>query len=195
MKYIIGLGNPGEEYKVSRHNTGRMAVLKLAKDNEFPEFEFSKKANALVSEGKIGKEGVTLILPETFMNKSGTSAAYFVKTKKAAADTIVVYDEIDLPLGSIKIVWNRGSGGHKGLESVVKSVKTKEFTRVRIGITPATPKGKVRKPEGDKKVLDFILGNFKPKESEVLKKTIKKASEALTTLITEGRERAMNEFN
>ena len=129
------------------------------------------------------------------MNHSGKAVAKFVKSKKAAENLIVVYDDIDLPLGTIKISYNKGSGGHKGLESVVKALKTKEFVRIRIGISPATPTGKIKKPEGEKKVLDFILAKFKPAEKEILKKVFKNVSEALEILITNGRERAMNQFN
>ena len=199
MFYIVGLGNPGEEYENSRHNTGRMAVMKLLKDLDLEDFEFNKKANALVSEGKIGKEKAILILPETFMNKSGNAVSCFVKPKtgknKSQENLVVVHDDIDLPIGTLKISYNKGTGGHKGLDSVVKVVKTKEFTRVRIGISPATPKGKVKKPEGEKVVIDFILSKFKPVEMDIMKKTFKKSSEAIQTLITSGRDRAMNMFN
>lgn len=210
MFYIIGLGNPGEEYENSRHNTGRMAVMKLAKDLSSEEFEFNKKANALVSEGKIGpaaakakagkEEKATLILPETFMNKSGQAVSYFVKpkpktAKKGLENLIVVHDDIDLGLGTIKISYNKGTGGHRGLDSVVKAVKTKEFVRVRIGISLASSKGKVKKPQGEDAVIDFILHKFKPAEMDILKKTFKKSSEAIQVLISDGRDRAMNQFN
>lgn len=195
MYYIAGLGNPGAEYEKSRHNTGRMAIFRLLKDLDFPEMEFSKKANALVSEGKIGKEKTILILPETFMNKSGNALSYFIKSKKAAENLIVIYDDIDLPLGVIKIAWNKGSGGHKGLESVVRAVKTREFTRIRIGVSPITSKGKIKKPAGDDKVVDFILSKFKPAEETILKKIIKRASQAAQAIVEEGKEKAMNLHN
>ncbi len=175
MFYIIGLGNPGEEYKGTRHNTGKMAVEFFAKKN-------------------IAKN-VKIIESGEFMNNSGRAVAKFIKSKKAAQNLIVVHDDIDLPLGTMKISFNKGVGGHRGLNSVVKAVKTKEFTRIRIGISPSTPSGKIKKPEGEKAVIDFILGKFTPKQTEVLKKTIKKASEAIQTLITDGRDRAMNMFN
>ncbi len=185
MFYIIGLGNPGKEYEKSRHNTGRMAVSSLAEDLDLPPFELDPKAKSLVSKNK----RITLILPETFVNKSGTSATFFVKSKKTAANLIVAYDDIDLPLGVIKISWNKNSGGHRGLESIIKALKTKEFVRVRVGISPQ------KKPQGEKAVLDFILGKFKPSEETVLKKVLKTASVAIQTIVEEGRERAMNQFN
>jgi len=200
MFYVMGLGNPGDEYENTRHNTGRMAVERLFKDLNAPEFEFNKKSNALVSENKIGKEKITLVLPETFMNKSGNAVSYFIKpklktSKKGLENLVVVHDDIDLPLGTLKISYNKGTGGHKGLDSIVKAVKTKEFVRVRIGISPATCKGKIKKPEGEDKIIDFILGKFKPTEMDIIKKTFKKASEAIQTLVTEGRDKAMNLFN
>jgi len=213
MFYIVGLGNPGDEYLNTRHNTGRMVVSKLLKDLGFDEFEFNKKTDSQVSKGKVkikrGKEErVTLMLPETFMNKSGKAVSYFVKPvskttsakasasrRKGLENLIVVHDDIDLALGSIKISYNKGTGGHRGLDSVVKAVKTKEFVRVRIGISPATPKGKIKKPQGEKAVIDFILNKFKPKELEIMKKTVKRSSQAIQTLITDGRNKAMNMFN
>jgi len=175
MFFIVGLGNPGIEYKNTRHNTGRMAV-------EF----FSKK--------NVSKK-VKIIESGEFMNNSGKAVAKFIKSKKSAQNLIVVHDDLDLPLGTLKISYNKGVGGHRGLDSVVKAVKTLKFVRVRIGISPATAKGRAKKPEGEQKVLDFILGKFKPSESDILKKTLKRASEAVQTLIIDGRERAMNMFN
>jgi PTH1 family peptidyl-tRNA hydrolase len=210
MFYIVGLGNPGEEYEGTRHNTGREVVLKLLKDLKIEDLNINKKSNALVAEGKIGpatakakagkEEKVTFVLPETFMNKSGNAVSYFVKpklktSKKGLENLIVVHDDLDLPIGTLKISYNKGVGGHRGLDSVVKAVKTLEFVRVRIGISSVTPKGKIKKPQGEQGVLDFILGKFKPTETEILKKTFKKAGEAIQTIISDGRDRAMNIFN
>ncbi len=174
--------------------------MKLYKDLNFPEWEFDKKSKSQISKSKIGKEPATLILPETFMNKSGQAVSYFVKpklktSKKGLENLIVVHDDIDLPLGTLKISYNKGTGGHRGLDSVVKAVKTKEFVRIRIGISSATPSGKIKKPQGEKAVIDFILNKFKPAELEIIKKIFKKVSEAIQTLITDGRDRAMNMFN
>jgi PTH1 family peptidyl-tRNA hydrolase len=129
------------------------------------------------------------------MNNSGRAVSKIIKSKKAAQNLIVVHDDLDLPIGILKISYNKGVGGHRGLDSVVKAVKTKEFTRIRIGISPTTPKGKIKKPQGEKAVIDFILGKFKPTELEIMKKTFKKSSEAIQTIITDGRDRAMNMFN
>lgn len=196
MQWVIaGLGNPGEEYKNTRHNSGRIMLESFRKKNDFSDWETDKKLKALVSEGKIEKNKVLLLEPETFMNNSGKSISSLVKTKKSAASLVVIYDDLDLPIGSFKISFNRGSGGHKGLESVIKSIKTREFVRVRVGIAPTTLSGKIKKPQGNKAVHDFIVGNFKEKESELIKKVSKKINEALAMIASEGREKAMSVFN
>ncbi len=201
MSYIIaGLGNPGEEYLNTRHSAGRMFAEYLRKKENFSDWREDKKTKSLFAEGKIRKEKVQLVQPDNFMNNSGKSLAPLVKNKKVAERLIVAYDDLDLPLGVIKISFNRGSGGHRGLDSVIKSVKTREFTRIRIGVSPATPSGKVKKPAGEKAVIDFILGKFKPKELEALKKSFKKAHEAVGVMTSEkspklGRDRAMGEIN
>lgn len=196
MPYIIaGLGNPGEEYIGSRHNTGRIVLEALAKAHEFDDFKSDKKSNSLITKGKIGKETVTLVEPETFMNNSGKSIVYFVKSIKAAEKLIVIYDDFNLPLGKIRISFNRSSGGHNGLESIIKGVKTEAFVRVRIGVAPETAKGTAKVTHGDDKIEKFILGRFKDDEMKELKKVAKVAVEAIETLLKEGREKAMSVYN
>lgn len=206
MFYVVGLGNPGDEYEDTRHNTGREAIVKLAQDINAEDFEFNKKANSEVAEGKLKKEKLSLILPDTFMNKSGSAISYFLKPRtgkdKSRQDLIVVHDDLDLPLGKIKISYNKGVGGHRGLDSIAKAIKTLEFVRVRVGVSPSTPKGKAKKPgmnlspkAAEKAVIDFILGKWKPKEKEELKKIFKKVSEAVQMIVISGREKAMNIYN
>lgn len=195
MIYIVGLGNPGEEYENTRHNTGALSVESFAKENKFAPFETDKKLKALVSETKIGKEKIELILPQTFMNKSGVSLKPIITSKKKAESLVVIYDELDMPIGKFKISFGRGSGGHKGVESIARGIKTKDFIRIRIGIAPATPSGKIKKLKGEQKVIDFILNDFKKPELEKLKKVFKKVNEAIDVIIREGRAKAMNEFN
>ncbi len=196
MSYVIvGLGNPGEEYDGTRHNTGRMLVEAFAKAQDVGEFEFDKKANAQVVSGSIKKEKFTLVLPDTFMNKSGNAVARFVKSVKAAECLVVVHDDLDLPLGRFKLSFNRGSGGHKGVESIKRAVKTEAFVRLRVGISKDAGKGKVKKPHGEDAIGDFILGKFKPAEAADFKKVSKRVSEALAVLVSEGREAAMQGFN
>ncbi len=196
MRYtIVGLGNPGEEYVDTRHNAGRMVLEAFRRAHDFPEWSLDASLKALVSKGEIGKDTVVLVLPDAFMNLSGKSVAPLMKTAKDAERTMVVYDDIDLPLGSMKISFNRSSGGHRGLESIIKATKTKAFPRLRIGICPTTPTGKLRKPKGESAVLDFIVGPFKKPELEIINKTAKKGSKVLEQFIIEGRDRATAEVN
>lgn len=195
MHIIAGLGNPGEEYEGTRHNTGRIVLEYFRKKNGFPDWRADKKTRALVSEGKIGKEKILLVMPEVFMNNSGKSLAPLIKSKKAAEKLIIIYDDLDLSLGSMKISFDRGSGGHRGLESIIRALKTRAFVRIRIGVSPATPSGTLKKPSGEKKVIDFILGKFSPKESEIFKKTSARAGNALSAIVIEGLPKAMSEWN
>lgn len=173
MHIVVGLGNPGEDYACTRHNTGRMAAAFVASH----------------------VKGVKVLEPDTYMNHSGKFAAKHVKSKKAAEKLIVIYDDLDLPLGTMKISYNRSSGGHRGVESIIKALKTEAFIRIRIGISPATPSGKLKKPHGEKEVEKHILGEFKKSEDETLKKVFKKVAQAVEAIKDEGLEKAMTEFN
>jgi PTH1 family peptidyl-tRNA hydrolase len=175
MKLVVGLGNPGEEYENTRHNTGRILVNLIEKKLEDNKLKF--------------------LTPDTFMNNSGKAVAPLVKSKKDLENLVVIYDDIDLPLGKIKISFNRSSGGHNGLNSVIKSLKSQEFLRIRIGISPVTPGGKLKKPSGEKAVLNFLLGEFKKPELETIKKLSKKVAEAVETIFAESKEKAMSLYN
>ena len=192
---IVGLGNPGEKYEGTRHNTGRMAVEYFAKSEKLSEWMVDKKAAALVSKGLVKRMIVAAVLPNTFMNKSGDAVSKFVKNAKAAERLAVIHDDLDLPLGTIRISFNRGSGGHRGIESIIRKVKTKKFYRVRVGVSPTTAARELRKPEGEKRVLNFILDQWKPHELVVLKRVFDRVVRALEIMATDGAERAMNEFN
>ena len=206
MFYIVGLGNPGAEYENTRHNTGWILLEHLRATFKFPEWEEDKKLNARVSEGKIGKVSVSFILPETFMNNSGRSVAPLVKSKKAAEQLVVIHDDLDIPFGSVKFSFNKSSGGHRGVDSIVKAVKTEAFIRFRIGISPSSsfPKGgarfgegggfKLKKPKGEAAVSKHILGKFSSAELATLKKISQKIGDALATLVADGREKAMSQF-
>lgn len=196
MQYlIIGLGNPGEEYETTRHNAGRMVLEQFRKKYEFPEWEPDKSLKALISKGVWGKDKVILLEPDNFMNLSGKSVVPLIKNAKDAERMIVVYDDIDLPLGAMKISFNRSSGGHKGVESIIKALKTKAFARLRVGICPTTPSGKPKKPKGEAAILDFIVGEFKKTEMEVMKKSAKSGAESLALILDEGREIATGKVN
>ena len=192
--FIIGLGNPGEKYKNNRHNAGRL-VLQFIADRQGIEWKENKKLHALETNAKFDKSKAVFILPEGMMNNSGKSVASLIKSKKDLMGLVVLHDDLDLPLGSIKISFARGSGGHRGVESIMRALKTREFARVRLGISPATPSGKLKKPQGEKAVINFILSDFKPAELTMLKKVSKTVEKALGTFAALGRERAMNLFN
>ncbi len=205
MNYIVGLGNPDEEYFGTRHNIGREIVEKFAKKNKFPDFEFDKKSNALVSVGEFEfvkpnkkrpeTKEVTLILPQTYMNKSGLALSKIISNKKKVEATTVIYDDLDLGLGTVKMSFNRGSGGHRGMESIVKSLKTKAFNRVRFGISKTTSSGKIKKPKGEEAVVKHVLGKFSPNDQSVVKKSSDKIIKSLEILISEGKEKATSFLN
>jgi peptidyl-tRNA hydrolase, PTH1 family len=188
MILIVGLGNPGSDYENTRHNAGRNAAILFAKKYKMPAFEYDKKSNALLSYDKIEKTPVTIALPETYMNKSGQAVAKLTRIKKDMKDLIVMHDDLDIPVSSAKMTYGRNSGGHKGVESIMRAIKTKNFVRIRIGVAP-------KKKPTHKKILDFIVGNYSPKEKEALKKLQRKINLALETTITNGYPQAMNEFN
>ncbi len=195
MAYIfVGLGNPGIEYENTRHNTGRMFIEWFGKTHG-AEWKIDKKLNATIAKIKIGKSPVTLVLPETFMNNSGKSIKALIGSVKAAEKMVVIYDDLDMPFGNSKISFNRSSGGHKGLESIIKSIKTEKFARVRVGISPVTSSGKIKKPKGEEAVTKVIMGKFKPDEIAELKKLSKRINEALEMFIEEGLEKTMTSFN
>ena len=195
MYIIVGLGNPGEEYNDTRHNTGRIMLDVFQKTAKFSDWEKDKKLSALVSEGKVGKNKAMLIEPETFMNKSGNSLKSLITSKKKAEELVIIHDDLDIPLGKFKISFNKSSGGHNGIESIIKAVRTQEFIRIRVGITPALASGKMKKPAGEKAIIDHILGKFKKPEMEIMKKVAKKVAEAIEIIISEGRNEAMGKFN
>ncbi len=174
MKLVVGLGNPGSEYEKTRHNAGRIVVGMI--------------------EDRLDVK-VKFITPDTFMNNSGKAVAPFVKSKKDLKDLIVIYDDIDLPIGKIKISFNRSSGGHNGVGSIIKYLKSEEFLRIRIGICPVTPTGKLKKPKGEKQILNFLLGEFKKEELAELKKLSKKVAELIEMIFAEGKNKAMSLYN
>lgn len=177
---IAGLGNPGKEYEGTRHNTGR----------EFLQFIEEKHGE----KGKLFGKKAAVFYPDVYMNNSGGPIKKLVPSKKAAETLIVLHDELDLPLGKIKISYGSSAGGHNGVKSVQKALGTQDYVRVRIGISGSTPSGKLKRPDPEK-IVGFVLGKFKASEQEKLKKTRKLAAEALELILTEGKDRAMSEIN
>ncbi|MEK9174561.1 MAG: aminoacyl-tRNA hydrolase [Patescibacteria group bacterium] len=209
MKVIVGLGNPGDKYLKTRHNAGEFYLSKLR--NVWSEKDFTEGKNALWLETRVGKsrpeggtptslsknkknasgEKVFLIFPAEMMNNSGTSLKKIMtqlKIKPKPADILVIHDDLDIELGRIKISFARSSGGHNGVESVIKNLKTNKFWRLRIGI--GLPRAKSR----GKKLIDFILKKFSPNEERILNKNFKRVLEGLETWLVNP-ARAMSELN
>jgi len=181
MEYIIvGLGNPGEEYKNTRHNAGRIIVEQLKETP--PNLPLSG-------------EGIKFLTPDNFMNLSGNAVKKFIKNEKDAEKLIVIYDDLDLPTGKSRISFDRSSGGHNGVESIIKSIGTQKFIRIRIGISPTTDTGEINKPKGEEAVSKYVLSDFRKSELENLKVQTDKIKKTLSIIFTEGLSRAMTDFN
>ena len=193
-RVIVGLGNPGGEYAGTRHNAGRMLLEIFRSDNQLPDWQYKKTADALVSKGAVLDVEITLVEPETYMNLSGASVKHFIKNPDDALDLVVVHDDIDLALGSWKISWDRGDGGHNGLKSINETLRTKKFLRLRIGVLPVV-NGVKEKPKGDDAVASFVLGKFRPEEKLILEKAIGEMTIVLKELLTLTTDEAMNKWN
>jgi PTH1 family peptidyl-tRNA hydrolase len=188
MILVIGLGNPGKKYIKTRHNLGFRIVNQFAKESRFSNFKIVKKYNSLISKSKLNNEKIILAKPQAFMNNSGKAVKKISKNLKSKfGSLIVIHDDLDLPLGKIRIIENRGAAGHKGVQSIIDELDTKNFTRFRIGIM--NYELRIKNTE------EFVLEKFKKEEEGILKEVIKKSCLALKTAIIEGIDKAMNEFN
>lgn len=181
MNIIVGLGNPGEEFKKTRHNIGFVAIDKFAEINNFPEFKLNKKSNALISE----KNDILLAKPQTFMNKSGNTIKKLSDNQPKNTEIIIIHDDIDLPMGKIKISKDRGSAGHKGVESIIQNIGNEGLIRFRIGI------GSDNSEEAKK----IVLKNFSNEEQKIVDESLQKIVSALDLFLKEGLDKAMNEYN
>lgn len=188
MKVIVGLGNPGEKYIKTRHNSGEFYLSKLR--NSWSDKDFTEGKTALWIETKLKGEKVYLIFPSEMMNNSGISLKKILTTLKLKPkldDVLVIHDDIDIDLGRFKLSFARSSAGHKGVESVIKNLKSGKFWRLRIGISPK------KKPD-HKKILDLLLKKFKPEEEKTLNKNFKKILSGLEIWI-ENPQKAMSIIN
>jgi len=176
MIIIAGLGNPGKKYKNTRHNIGFQVIDEFKEKNNFPKFKLSKKFNSLISEKISKKEKTVLLKPQTFMNESGKAIRKTMDFYKVSPENLyVIHDDIDIILGKVKIVKNRGSAGHKGVDSTIRKIRTKNFTRFRIGIQPK--KGKPKNPE------KFVLQKFSKEEKKIIERVVKKTSKNIKDLV------------
>lgn len=187
VKIIIGLGNPGQKFENTRHNFGFMVIDAFAEKNNFPEFNFSKKFNALISESDLGGEKIILVKPQTFMNESGKAVRKItLNYKLKTVNLVVVHDDIDLLIGKIKIALGRGSAGHKGVQSIIKEIGTKNFIRLRIGIKTEDKKIKAEK---------VVLKKFNREEEKTIKEIVKTATSAIEDVLKDGIEKAISACN
>ena len=182
---IIGLGNPGKEYEKTRHNMGFRAIDVLSSDEGIDVNR--SKFHALIGRGRIGGRKVVLVKPQTYMNRSGQaareSAMYF---DVPSQNVIVIYDDIDLPAGSIRIRKSGGAGTHNGMKSVVQELGTKDFIRIRIGVGGA---------EDGEDLVDRVIGRVPEAEQEILGRAAAEAADAVRDIIMDGADNAMNRHN
>ncbi len=185
MYLIVGLGNPEEEYKNTRHNMGFDTINKLANDYNI---EMNKqKFKAIYGMGTIEGEKVILLKPQTYMNLSGESIIEWVNFYKLAMDKlIIVYDDIDVEPATIKIRKKGSAGSHNGMKSVIQSLNTENFTRIRVGIG---------KPEYKGDMINYVIGKLPKEEYEELQKGTELAKKAIVEILANGVDIAMNKFN
>lgn len=196
MFVIVGLGNPGTKYEKTRHNAGRLALQVFLDASDGVEFEDDKYARASRARFMKGDTEVVVLFPSVFMNESGSSVRTFLEQKQLGSENLVlVYDDVDLPIGELRVSYGRGSGGHNGVESVINALGSKDFVRVRIGVSPVSFFGKMKKPQGAGVVSKFLLSNFSSGELKKIEKVGERVKDALTVIMNEGHEAAMNRFN
>ncbi|HSP65210.1 MAG TPA: aminoacyl-tRNA hydrolase [Candidatus Deferrimicrobium sp.] len=182
---IVGLGNPGGEYARTRHNVGWMCLDELESRGRFGRER--REGPARVREGTVDGYDLVTARPQTYMNVSGRAAVHLVERYGVApADLIVVHDEVDLPLGRMRIKRGGGAAGNKGVLSIADSLRTRDFLRVRIGVSRPTERDQM---------VDYVLDRFTPEERETLGAVLPRAASAVLALVRDGLESAMSEFN
>ena len=191
MKLIVGLGNPGRLYANNRHNIGFSCLNHFAKTQGI---QFDKKqGQARIGIGEVAGNQVLLAKPQTYMNRSGQSVSRLVKRFNIdLSDLLVIHDDLDLPLGKIRIRQDGNPGGHKGVDSIITELGNRDFPRLRVGIgRPATPLAEI----SEDNIIAYVLSDFTPEEKQVITQAVPRASEAILCLLTEGLIAAMNKFN
>ena len=186
MKLIVGLGNPGIEYQFTPHNMGFLAVDRIAEQCGVR--VNNRHCRAQTARTRIAGHEVVLAKPETYMNLSGASVAELVREYEARPeeDLVLLYDELDLPFGSLRVRPRGRSAGHNGVQSVIGAIGTQEFTRIRLGIGPDHPVG-----DGAR----YVLSQFKKSQLEAVSDVLDRASDAVEVILREGVPAAMNRFN
>ena len=185
MKIIIGLGNPGRKYERTRHNAGFLAVDQIARDLRFSLSQ--EKYHAFIGKCRIGDEDALVAKPQTFTNESGRSVGAVLRyTYAKPADLIVVHDELDIPLGTVRVKTGGGHGGHNGLRSIIEHIGTPDFIRIRVG---------VGRPAPGRDAADYVLSPFTAEERQAADEAVVKAADAVKAVIRDGLTKAMNDCN
>ena len=193
MKLIVGLGNPGKIYARNRHNVGFRSIDYLAKLHSIGTSR--RQCHAQVGTDKIDEIKVMLAKPATFVNQSGAAVSCLVHSHNVVlSDLIVIHDDLDLPLGKIRIRPEGSAGGHKGMSSIISALGSEDFPRIKVGIgRPVTEDGTAIMDED--RIVDYVLSDFTPKEDDIIKAAIAQVAKAIQTILTEGVTAAMNKFN
>ncbi len=195
MFYIVGLGNHGEKYQNTRHNVGWIVCDYVREKANFSSLAPDNAMSGRVSEGKVGGVGVRMLYPDTFMNNSGSAVVKFVP-KSELQNLIVIHDDIDLPLGEIKLNKGRGDGGNNGIKSLIEKLGTKDFIRIRVGIAPRSFwTGEVKRPKSGRPLETFVLKPFTRSEAVKLEEVKERAFGALHEILQNDLNSAMNKFN
>ena len=183
MKVIVGLGNPGKKYSDTRHNIGFRVLEEIARRSSIEKEE--SRFDAIIGHIRIGGEKVLLVKPLTYMNLSGKTVQPLARWFKLnLSDLIIIYDDMDLPPGALRLRAQGGSGGHKGMASIIERLGTQEFARIRIGIG---------RPNNE--AINWVLGRFSPSEQKLMEEVISQAVAAVECWIKQGIDQAMNEYN
>jgi peptidyl-tRNA hydrolase, PTH1 family len=195
MYYIVGLGNHGERYQGTRHNVGWAVCDHVRAKATLPDLAPDNSMSGRVTEGRVNGLEVRMLYPDTFMNNSGSAVAKFVP-RSEVGNLIVIHDDIDLPLGEIKLGKGRGDGGNNGIKSIIEKLGTKDFIRIRIGIAPRSFwTGEVKRPRGGGPLERFVLKPFTRSEAPKLEEVKERAYGALQEILQSGLESAMNKYN
>lgn len=184
---IVGLGNPGQEYALTRHNAGFLAAEAVRDKHAVDSWKKRLLSQALTADIDIANVPCVLILPQTYMNVSGKAVRKFVKSKDDIKHTIVLHDDVHIPIGEVKIKFAGGDAGHNGITSITEHLKTKDFIRIRIGVGPLDSR--------PVRLVDYVLGKFSPDEREILKSTLSKVELIISDIITAGLEEATKKWH
>ena len=193
MKLIVGLGNPGRGYANNHHNVGFICLNHFAR---IQGIRFDKKqSKARIGMGEVAGNEVVLAKPQTYMNLSGQSVSLLIKKFDVNLDDLlVIHDDLDLPPGKIRIRRGGGSGGHKGIDSIISSLGSQEFSRLRVGIgRPMATSGST--PISEDEIIAYVLSDFTSEEKQIISQVIPQVSEAICCLLSEGLATAMSKYN